>query len=378
MKLFKMCFAVCAVLIPVLVNARPPEPVREATAKLASRSIRIGEATGVTASSVTFSTLGTGARFFGNGEFRPSATRAGFHESAYTIFDGETRVEAGNLFVQLPSADANGNGLPDVIDREAAVDISVTAEVMPRSAFVNGRVSSAQAILHLQRNAGSDTGTYTLGIVAGALTGSYSVLHGEGTVQYQRTDFGALLNFDLSKATTNATAVSRVIDSNTVRIAAFRFRVAPTRTVRVGPVTLARSGNVYQGDGNVSDGLTETMVPDFRAYVIQIIDVNDTNTDGVPNFSDALPPFIAAQPTRQIVALGADVVLSVTVEGTGPFTYEWQQNGHELSNAAANPTNRVLVLPNATLADKGSYRVRVSNAAGSVWSDSTSVSFEGQ
>ena len=62
------------------------------------------------------------------------------------------------------------------------------------------------------------------------------------------------------------------------------------------------------------------------------------------------------------------------VVGTGPFTYEWQQNGHDLSSPA-DATQRVLVIPNAGLEDKGSYRVRISNAAGSVWSDSTSVSF---
>jgi hypothetical protein len=365
----------CTLLaLAATATARPPEETRTATVKMASRSIRLGEATGETSTSMAFSTLGAGARFFGNGEFRPSSTRAGSHESAYTAFDGETRVETGTIFVPLPATDANGNGIADVVDFEAAVDITVEGEVIAK-----GSTSGDPVSLHLQRSAGSDTGNYTLTAEGGPiLTGSYSVLHSEGTVEYQRTDAGALLNFDVSNATTNAHAVSRVADANNVRLAAFRFRVSGTRTVRVGPTELERNGSVYQGDTALTDGLTETLVPDYRAWILQITDTNDRNADGVPDFSDMLPPYIKVQPVRKIVPTGSDVVLSVTVESSSPLTFEWQQNGHELSNSGANATTRVLVLPSATIDDKGSYRVRVSNAAGTVWSDSTSVSFIGQ
>lgn len=368
MRVLMTCTALALVATAI---ARPPDTAQTATVKMASRSIRLGEATGETSTSITFSTLGTGARFFGNGEFRPSSTRAGAHESAYSSFDGETRVESGNIFVSLPATDANGNGIPDVLDFEAAIDATVEGEVVAK-----GSDSADPISLHLQRSAGSDTGTYTLtGEGAPVLTGSYSVLHSEGTVEYQRTDAGALLNFDVSSATTNSRTVSRVADGNNVRIAAFRLRVGGIRTVRVGPADLDRNGSVYQGDANLTDGLTETLVPDYRAWILQITDTNDRDANGVPDFSDMLPPYIKVQPIRKIVPLGSDVVLSVTVESSSPLTFEWQQNGHELSNKSANATTRVLVLPGVTIDDKGSYRVRVSNAAGSVWSDSTSVSF---
>lgn len=372
MNLFQTCALLSATFVITAGAARPPEPVRTATIKMASRSVRLGEAT-ADATSLTFSTLGAGARLFGNGELRPSATREGVHESAYAAFEGDTRVESGTLYVTLPSTDANANAIPDVLDPDAAVDATVSGEMLAK-----GAATADQVTLRLQRNAGSDTGIYTLTGQGPALSGTYSILHGEGTVEYQRTDNGSILHLDLSHAVTNTTAVSRVLDSNTVRIAAFRLRVSPTRTVRVGPTTLERLGQIYQGDALISDGLTETAAPDYRWFLLQLADSNDRNANGVPDFSDALPPYIAVQPSRKIAAPGSDVVLSVVVEGTGPFTYEWQQNGHELSNAGANPNNRILVLPNATLEDKGSYRVRVSNAAGTVWSDSTSVSFLGQ
>jgi sugar lactone lactonase YvrE len=43
-------------------------------------------------------------------------------------------------------------------------------------------------------------------------------------------------------------------------------------------------------------------------------------------------PVITTQPTNQIVLNGSNVVFSVAVSGTGPFTYQWQFNGTNLSN----------------------------------------------
>jgi hypothetical protein len=373
MRILKICAWVGAVIIPLMLNGRPPEPAREAAVKLTSRSIRLTAATGVTSRSMTFSTPAY-PRFSGNGEFRPSIVRPGFHESAYAIFEGETRVETGIIFVQLPVADTNANGVADVIDHQAGVDATISGDLTPKDATVGVPVS-----LHLLRVAGADTGAFDISVDgAPMLGGNYSVLHREGTLEYQRTDAGALLNFDFSGTITNSKGISRVLDPNTVKILAFRLRVSPTQAIRVGPTLLQRSGQVYQGTGLLSDGLPATLTRDFRSYVLQITDINDRDVNGVPDFSDALPPFIKVQPSRKIAAVGTDVILSVVVEGTAPFTFEWQQNGHELSNISADPNQRVLVIPNATLDDRGSYRVRVSNAVGTVWSESTSVSFIGE
>lgn len=43
-------------------------------------------------------------------------------------------------------------------------------------------------------------------------------------------------------------------------------------------------------------------------------------------------PVITTQPTNQIVLNGSNVVFSVAVLGTGPFTYQWQFNGTNLPN----------------------------------------------
>jgi hypothetical protein len=75
-------------------------------------------------------------------------------------------------------------------------------------------------------------------------------------------------------------------------------------------------------------------------------------------------PSITAQPQNRIVATNGNASFSVSLCGTPPFGYQWQFNGGPVSAA----TNATLNLFNVTLASAGSYRVVVSNAAGSVTS----------
>lgn len=65
------------------------------------------------------------------------------------------------------------------------------------------------------------------------------------------------------------------------------------------------------------------------------------------------------------VAAGSSVTFSVTVDGTAPFTYQWQKNGAGITNATASTYSLV----GAQVADSGNYTVVVSNSAGSTTSD---------
>ncbi len=76
-------------------------------------------------------------------------------------------------------------------------------------------------------------------------------------------------------------------------------------------------------------------------------------------------PAITSHPADRTVALGANVVYSVsTADRTSPMTYQWLKNGTNLPGATAQS----LTLSNVTRRDSGSYAVRVSNDGGSVLS----------
>ncbi len=73
-------------------------------------------------------------------------------------------------------------------------------------------------------------------------------------------------------------------------------------------------------------------------------------------------PIIASLSNSQTLTEGRNVTLSVSVNGTAPFTYQWRKESTPISGA----TNSTLTLNPIRVADAGSYTVLVGNAAGSV------------
>jgi alpha-tubulin suppressor-like RCC1 family protein len=73
-----------------------------------------------------------------------------------------------------------------------------------------------------------------------------------------------------------------------------------------------------------------------------------------------LPLVITVPPQCQVVARGQTAIFSVIAQGVSPFSYHWQFNGGEVSDA----TNNTLVLTNVQLSQAGRYSVTVSNACG--------------
>src|SRR4051794_22952480 len=69
------------------------------------------------------------------------------------------------------------------------------------------------------------------------------------------------------------------------------------------------------------------------------------------------------------VAAGSTVVMSVTADGTSPFTYQWLKDGTNLSGA----TGPILTILNVQNANAGNYSVLVANLAGSTTSTVTSL-----
>src|SRR5262249_45991563 len=77
------------------------------------------------------------------------------------------------------------------------------------------------------------------------------------------------------------------------------------------------------------------------------------------------PPLVTAQPPPIVTATeGQSATLAVTATGAGPITYQWLKGGQPIPNA----TSAQLVISPVALSDVGVYRVRLSNAGGTVQS----------
>jgi len=83
----------------------------------------------------------------------------------------------------------------------------------------------------------------------------------------------------------------------------------------------------------------------------------------------AIPGF-AIQPASQTVTVGQPANFSVTVTGTGPFTYQWQKNNANISAA----TSSTYTTPATVSGDNGAtFRVIVTNSGGSATSGSATL-----
>jgi hypothetical protein len=80
----------------------------------------------------------------------------------------------------------------------------------------------------------------------------------------------------------------------------------------------------------------------------------------VLEFSAPPAPTITQPPPSQTVPDGMDATFTVTATGTEPLSYQWQFNGLDMSGETAS----TLTLLNATAANAGSYRVKVTDADG--------------
>lgn len=81
-------------------------------------------------------------------------------------------------------------------------------------------------------------------------------------------------------------------------------------------------------------------------------------------------PIIVGQPQSRMYMACDPATLSVTPTGNGPFSYQWYLNG----TTPVGNNSQTLTLPGVTPTSAGTYKVQVSNGAGSVTSSNAVVS----
>jgi hypothetical protein len=128
-------------------------------------------------------------------------------------------------------------------------------------------------------------------------------------------------------------------------------------------MTVTEAGNIY-GSGVRTLTISNVAAADGATYTLMA-----SNAAGVAISSNAVltvspsAPVIIQQPASQTVLAGATAQLAVAAVGTMPLTYQWRQNGINLTDggAVSGSVTPTLTISGASSASIGTYTVVVSN-----------------
>ncbi len=149
-------------------------------------------------------------------------------------------------------------------------------------------------------------------------------------------------------------------------------------TARLSVVVAGTPPLTYQWQKNGVDvsGATDAVLVVANAqefnqgtYRVVVANAFGTVTSGDAILVVQEPPAFVVQPQGADLIVGGSVTLSVVVTGATPLRFQWQRNGVAVPDA----TNSTLVLSGVRSIDAGSYRVIVSNLAGTVVSELAAI-----
>src|ERR1017187_1123775 len=110
--------------------------------------------------------------------------------------------------------------------------------------------------------------------------------------------------------------------------------------------------------------LTNIQASSTGNYLVVVTNTVGSVTSTVAALTLYLPPAITNQPQSQALVLGQTATFAVAASGTAPFSYQWIVNSTNIPST----TNVSLTLTNVQTTDAASYKVVITNIAGSATS----------
>ncbi|MCL5097140.1 MAG: hypothetical protein M1608_06370 [Candidatus Omnitrophica bacterium] len=220
-------------------------------------------------------------------EVKPDSSGSATYRTDYVTMDALGLESYGTMVFTIPNTDSDGNGLPDVVQKDKAVSLSLTGTQYCQYA----RDNDGQNITFsgtITRSAGSATGTVVVsGPTLPEMSTSYHLIGGDGTLTYDPQsgdstfviqmwpvgDWSSQLN---GRATLSKNGPNEITMAN-LHGDTFSF---------TANVVMQRQGNTYCSQGQISDGYDATSWPDYQGCLVEIADSNDADGDGIPDLTD--------------------------------------------------------------------------------------------
>jgi pectin methylesterase-like acyl-CoA thioesterase len=204
---------------------------------------------------------------------------------------------------------------------------------------------------------GATSASLALGNVSNADAGSYvvTITNAYGTVS------SSAATVTVSAASIPATFTSQPAS---LTVAADQSASFSATSYGSDPVTYQwkKDGSVIAGASSPSFTIDKVAVSDAGNYTVTITNSAGSATSTAAVLTVNSPPVIVTQPVGATVAAGQNVTFTVAATGSPSPTYQWQKNGVNIAGANAAS----LSINGVTLADTGTYTVRIVNSIGAV------------
>jgi uncharacterized repeat protein (TIGR03803 family) len=129
------------------------------------------------------------------------------------------------------------------------------------------------------------------------------------------------------------------------------------------------NGPGISGANAATLAISNVSATDAAIYTVVVSNAfNSLTSDGAALEVILSPPTITTQPASRMCVTGMTITLSVTAQSDQPFTYQWQENGTNLTDGGviSGSTTSALTFSGVTLANSGTYSVVVSDAIDTV------------
>ncbi|HEY5909890.1 MAG TPA: immunoglobulin domain-containing protein [Verrucomicrobiae bacterium] len=284
--------------------------------------------------------------------------------SSYTVAgaqpanEGNYSVVVTNLAGSITSGNASLTVLvpPNITAQPTNVTVMATSNVVFAVTATGTAPLSYQWRFNGVNIGGATLSSYTVANAQPAHEGNYSVLvtNLAGSITSGNASLTVLVPPTLTAHPTNITVMATSNAVFTVRATGtaplsyqWRFNGVNISGATLSSYTVANAQPANEGN-----------------YSVVVTNLAGSITSGNASLTVLVPPSIVTPPESQSVVVGSNVTFTVTAAGTTPLSYQWRLNSTILPGATLSSYDVL----NAGPADAGSYRVVVTNAAGSVTS----------
>jgi len=230
---------------------------------------------------------------FISNEFRQQSPGSSVFHADYFSGDGYGIQEYGTISFNLSNTDSDGNGVPDWLQKENAVNLSITGNTFMHWQNPGWGSGDSTVSGSFTRSAGQSKGSFTLNYnILGysyPISGNWYIRYFEGTLTYNDGGFNLAIQsndsdgiaFTVSGASTYSSA-----SEDSLTLASTQLSGAVGNIVTKAS-TFQRNGSVFSGTLDLVDGEPDTSWVDYEDWYLEIEDSNDADGDNIPDLSDA-------------------------------------------------------------------------------------------